>query len=82
MISAFRTGEVAGSAAAHDSNISIPSQPRQVAQAALAERKRFGIAHCYPEEEFIQGFLVGYNGRQNLNDGLQMAVLVARKQGE
>lgn len=78
MISAFRTGEVAGSAAAHNSNISIPSQPRQLALAVLAERKQFGIAHCYPEHEFIQGFIAGYNNPQAGTDGLQLAVLAMR----
>ena len=79
MVSAFRTGEVAGSAAAHDSTISMFAQPRQLALAALAERQMLGIAHCYPEEEFIQGFIAGYNNPQPGPDGLQLFIQASRK---
>jgi hypothetical protein len=78
MISAFRTGETAGSAAYRDPLVLPTSQPRQIAIAVLAERKRLGIAHCYPEEEFIQGFLAGYKNPQPFTDGLVLAQQSAR----
>src|SRR5437879_1903897 len=78
VISAFRTGEIAGSAAAQNSNISMGVAARQLALIALTERERIGIAHCYPIEEFIQGFIAGYNNPQPGTDGLQLAVLAAR----
>lgn len=78
MISAFRTGEIAGSDAARSPLIFVGTQLRQVAIAALAERIRLGIAHCYPEEEFIQGFVAGYNNPQPGTDGLQMFVNQSR----
>lgn len=74
MISAFQTGEVAGSAAYHDPLILPTDGIRALALAALAERQRQGIAHCYPVEEFVRGFLAGYRNPQPGTDGLQMAV--------
>lgn len=74
MISAFRTGEVAGSEAYRNPLILPTTQVRQIAISALLERKRLGIAHCYPEEEFIRGFLAGYKNPQPGTDGLQMLV--------
>lgn len=78
MVSAFRTGEIAGSAAYNNPQILPTGQVRQLALAALAERIRFGIAHCYPEEEFIAGFVAGYNNPQPGTDGLQMFVNQSR----
>lgn len=74
MISAFRTGETAGSDAARGPLILVGVQLRQVAIAALSERIKLGIAHCYPEEEFVQGFIAGYNNPQSGIDGSQMFV--------
>lgn len=77
MISAFRTGEVAGSYAAHNLPHMTTSEQQQAALNALAERISLGIAHCYPEQEFIQGFFAGYSNPQSMVDGLQMAVLLS-----
>jgi hypothetical protein len=60
MIGAFRTGQVAGSAAFDGYSRYTLDEQRQVAFRALEQRKHLGVGHFAPEEEFVQGFLHGY----------------------
>jgi hypothetical protein len=72
MISAYRAGQVAGSAAARAHT--GETDARDLAQVALADRKAKGVAHLIPEEEFVSGFLNGFRLPVHQPDGLQLFV--------
>lgn len=74
MISAFRTGQVAGSVLFHEHPHYMLDEQRQAALSALETRKKLGVAHCTSEEEFIQGFLHGYQHPICSSDGLALFV--------
>lgn len=74
MISAFRTGQVAGSIVSHKYPRCTLEEQRHAAQTAVEQRKQLGVAHWIPEEEFIQGFLHGYQHPTSAMDGLQLFV--------
>jgi hypothetical protein len=69
MISAYRAGLAAGSSADHPYK-----DAEALAQAALNERKRLGVAHTVPEEDFLRGFIDGYRAPVTGSDGLQLFV--------
>lgn len=69
MISAYRAGLVAGSAIDHPYK-----DASELAREALQERKRLGVAHTVPEEDFLRGFIDGYRAPVNGSDGLQLYV--------
>ena len=72
MISAFRTGQIAGSAAFRDHPHYLLDEQQQAAFLVLEQRKYLGITHWIPEEEFIRGFLDGYQHPTSTSDGLQL----------
>jgi len=45
---------------------------RKAAYAEWSHRKQAGIAHIYPEAEFVRGFLDGYERPVIGPDGLQL----------
>lgn len=78
MISAFRAGQVAGSAASREYPQYALAEQQQAAFTALEQRKRLGIAHWIPEVEFLQGFLSGYQHPMPGSDGLQLYIAIHR----
>jgi hypothetical protein len=74
MISAFRTGQVAGSAVCREYSQHTLEEQQQAAFGALEQRKQLGVAHWIPEEEFLQGFLYGYQHPTLAVDGLQILI--------
>lgn len=70
MISAYRAGQVAGSAAARAHT--GETDARELAQAALADRKAKGVAHLTPEEDFVSGFIDGFQLPVYQLDGLEL----------
>lgn len=79
MISAYQAGLSAGSAVCAQYPTLTEEEQMLAAQHELTHRKDLGIAHIYPEEEFIRGFLAGYRGPAIGSDGLQMYSQVARQ---
>lgn len=73
MISAYRTGFVAGNTASRQHPSLTPGAQIVAAQNEIARRKSLNIAHFYPEEEFIVGFVDGYNAPGTSTDGLTLA---------
>ncbi len=72
MISAYQTGLSAGSTA-HASHPGLSEDmQRKAAYAEWSHRKQAGIAHIYPEAEFVRGFLDGYERPVIGPDGLQL----------
>lgn len=74
MISTFRAGQVAGSTVSCEYSQYTLEEQRQVAHTTLEQRKQLRVAHWIPEEEFIQGFLHGYQHLASVIDGLQVFV--------
>jgi hypothetical protein len=73
MISAYRTGITAGNSAARLHPGLSPTAQKIAAQEELNRRKQLNIAHIYPETEFTEGFVEGYNTPITLSDGLTLA---------
>jgi hypothetical protein len=72
MISAYQTGLAAGSNASyHHPELTLDAQ-RIAAKDEVAKRIKLGIAHLYPEEEFVKGFLEGYRTPYPFPDGLTL----------
>lgn len=59
MISAYRTGPIAGNAFFQQWSSLDEQTQQKAASAELTKRRRQGIAHYEPEQEFVQGFLDG-----------------------
>lgn len=73
MISAYRAGLSAGNAAFQ----SDPSCQNimWLARKTLLSRQEQGIAHCVPEQDFLRGFVEGYQQQTCVLDGLCLAFL-------
>lgn len=68
MISAYQAGIHAGS------STSDTGDPMELATRSLAVRKVAGIAHIFPEADYLLGFVTGYEQRQyRVVDGLCLA---------
>ena len=79
MISAYQAGLSAGSAVCAKYPTLSEAKQMIAAQHELEHRKQAGIAHIYPESEFIRGFIDGYRGTAIGPDGLQMYSQVVSK---
>lgn len=75
MISAYRAGFVAGSAAYLTDIKAMPYGVNRLAQETLEQRKRMGIAHFIPEQDFLRGFVEGYERHTEKPDGLCLYAL-------
>jgi hypothetical protein len=72
MISAYRTGLVAGSTVSRQ-HPELPLEKQKfAAQEEVIKREKLGVAHLIPEEDFIKGFLAGYRTSTLLPDGLTL----------
>lgn len=69
MISSYRAGVNAGSSA-HQSHPVWSGNIMQLAKETLERRKRLGIAHFIPEQDFLRGFVEGYEQHTAKPDGL------------
>ena len=69
MIDGYRRGHQAGADEARIRNHSLPQEEIQsLAHKSLARLRRDGYAHLEPENEFVQGFCVGYVDYLYLNN--------------
>ncbi len=72
MISTYRAGLAAGSNASYQHPKLTLDAQKITAQDEIAKRIRLGIAHLFPEDEFIKGFLDGYHTPYPFPDGLTL----------